>query len=222
MIRKILFVALACAFAAPTFAADPAVRFDDGAISGLGARNIGSAQMSGRIAAFDAVNDASGKLTLYVGAASGGIWKSLDGGTTFKPVFDHEAVQSIGAVTIDPKNPKTIWVGTGEVWTRNSVSIGDGIYRSTDGGDTWAHLGLENSERISKILVDPRNSDTVYACAPGRLWSDSADRAAKNLPPVSRATALSVAGSGGTGIVRPVPKPKLPVTVPFGVPSATV
>ena len=176
MIRKILFVALACAFAAPTFAADPAVRFDDGAISGLGARNIGSAQMSGRIAALDAVNDASGKLTLYVGAASGGIWKSLDGGTTFKPVFDHEAVQSIGAVTIDPKHPKTIWVGTGEVWTRNSVSIGDGIYRSTDGGDTWAHLGLENSERISKILVDPRNSDTVYACAPGRLWSDSADR----------------------------------------------
>lgn len=150
-------------------------RFDEGTISGLNARNIGSATMSGRISALAARNE-GGKTTLFVGAASGGVWKSTDGGTTFKPVFDDQPVQSIGAVTIDPSNPKTIWVGTGESWTRNSVSVGNGIYKSTDGGETWTNMGLPESERISRILVDPRNSDTVYACVPGKLWSDSPDR----------------------------------------------
>ena len=151
-------------------------RFDAGAISGLGIRNIGSATMSGRIAALDARAGKDGKTLIYVGAASGGVWKSTDGGTTFKPVFDKQPVQSIGAITIDPTNPKTVWVGTGESWTRNTISIGNGIYKSTDGGDSWAHLGLPESERIVKIIVDPTASDTVYACAPGKMWSDSADR----------------------------------------------
>jgi len=149
---------------------------DSGVISGLGARNTGSAAMSGRIAALAGYNDASGKLTLFVGAASGGVWKSTDGGTIFKPVFDKQPVQSIGAIAIDPSHHQNMWVGTGESWTRNSVSIGDGIYKSTDAGETWTHVGLEDSERVSKILVDPRSSDTVYACVPGKLWSDSADR----------------------------------------------
>ena len=118
----------------------------------------------------------SGKVNLFVGAASGGVWKSTDGATTFKPVFDDQPVQSIGAIAIDPSNHQNIWVGTGESWTRNSVSIGDGIYRSTDGGESWTHVGLPESERVSKIIVDPRSSDTVYACVPGKLWSDSADR----------------------------------------------
>ena len=149
---------------------------DSGVISGLGARNTGSAAMSGRIAALAGYDDASGKLTLFVGAASGGVWKSTDGGTIFKPVFDKQAVQSIGAIAIDPSHHETLWVGTGESWTRNSVSIGDGIYKSTDAGETWTNMGLRDSERISKIVVDPRSSDTVYACVPGKLWSDSADR----------------------------------------------
>src|SRR5882762_2263062 len=110
-------------------------KFDSDTISGLGARNIGSAAMSGRVAA-----------------------------------------QSIGAVAIDPQAPKTIWAGTGEAWTRNSVSIGNGIYKSTDGGDSWTNMGLPNSERISKIIIDPKNSGTVYVCVPGKLWSDSEDR----------------------------------------------
>ncbi len=152
-----------------------AVKVDSETISGLGARNIGSATMSGRVAAIDAVREGE-RLTVFIGAASGGVWKSVNGGTTFKPVFDKEPVQSIGAITIDPKNPKTIWVGTGESWTRNSVSIGDGIYKSVDGGATWTNMGLGATERIVKILVDPTHTDTVYACAPGRLWSDSDER----------------------------------------------
>src|SRR5882724_10520068 len=148
---------------------------DAGVISGLNARNIGSATMSGRISAI-AGRKLDGKVLLYVGSASGGVWKSLDGGTTFKPVFDKQPVQSIGAVEIDPKNPDVVWVGAGESWTRNSVSIGDGVYKSIDGGESWTHMGLPKSERITRIRVDPRNSDTVYVCAPGKLWSDSPDR----------------------------------------------
>ena len=156
-------------------AQQPAVTVDSEAISGLGARNIGSAAMSGRIAALAAVEEGA-RLTIYVGAASGGVWKSVNGGTTFKPVFDKQPVQSIGAVTIDPKNPKLVWVGTGESWMRNSVSIGDGIYRSDDGGENWTNMGLRESEHIVKILVDPTATNTVYVCVPGKLWSDSEDR----------------------------------------------
>lgn len=151
------------------------VKYDSDSISGLGARNIGSAVMSGRIAALSAVKE-DGRLTVYVGAASGGVWKSVNGGTTFKPMFDKQTSQSIGAIAIDPKTPKTIWAGTGEAWTRNSVSIGDGIYKSTDGGENWINMGLKESEHIAKILIDPNDSNTVYACVPGKLWSDSEDR----------------------------------------------
>src|SRR5437588_8124094 len=111
---------------APACAADEAP-YNSGTISGLGARNIGSATMSGRISAMEGVKEPSGKITLFVGAASGGLWKSDDGGTRFRPVFDEQPVQSIGAIAIDPKNSRNIWVGSGESWTRNSVSIGDGI-----------------------------------------------------------------------------------------------
>src|SRR5436309_8292557 len=157
------------------FGADDAP-YNSATISGLGARNIGSATMSGRISALAGVKEASGKITPFVGAASGGIWKSDDGGTRFRPVFDEQAVQSIGAIAIDPKNSKNIWVGSGESWTRNSVSIGDGIYKSSDGGETWTNAGLPKSERIAQIVVSPKNSDTVFASVPGALWSDSPDR----------------------------------------------
>ncbi len=178
MTRKLstLFSAIAITltlFGIATAQAPP--KFDSETISGLGARNIGSAAMSGRIAAVDAVQEGQ-RLTIFVGAASGGVWKSVNSGATFKPVFDKQSVQSIGAVTIDPKNPKVVWVGTGEAWTRNSVSIGDGVYKSTDGGENWTNVGLKNSERIAKILVDPGSTDTVYVCAPGKLWSDGEER----------------------------------------------
>ena len=171
--RSLVLVGAAFLLAYSTIAQD--VKFDSDTISGLGARNIGSATMSGRVSAVDGVKE-NGRMTVYIGAASGGVWKSVNGGTTYKPVFDKQPAQSIGAIAIDPQNPKTVWVGTGESWTRNSVSIGDGIYRSTDGGENWTNLGLKNSERISKIIVDPQNSNTVYACVPGKLWSDSDER----------------------------------------------
>jgi len=151
------------------------IKFDSDTISGLGARNIGSAQMSGRVTSLAAVRE-NGRLTVYIGSASGGVWKSVNDGNTFKPMFDKQPVQSIGAIAIDPSAAKTVWVGTGEAWTRNSTSIGDGIYKSIDGGDNWTKMGLADSERIAKILVDPKDSNTVYACATGKLWSDSDDR----------------------------------------------
>src|ERR1700732_3595974 len=156
-------------------AAQAAYRFDAATVSGLPARNIGSATLSGRIAAVDAVEE-DGRIALFVGAASGGVWKSVNGGTTFKPVFDREDVQSIGAVAIDPSNSKTVWVGTGEAWTRNSVSVGDGVYKSTDGGENWTNVGLKNSEHIAKILVNPGDGNDVLVCALGHLWNDSDER----------------------------------------------
>ena len=176
MSRQILaFTSLALAVSL-AIRAPAAKAVDSATVSGIGLRNIGSAAMSGRIAAIAGRQEADGKVTLFVGAASGGVWKSLDGGTSFKPVFDREPVQSIGAIALDPTNPKTVWVGTGESWTRNSTSIGDGIYKSTDGGETWTNMGLPQSERITRIVVDPKDGNTVYACVPGKLWSDSAER----------------------------------------------
>src|SRR5436189_3700776 len=177
MMRFLSFFILAAGLVFFAFASQAQeTPFTSATISGLGARNIGSAAMSGRISAIAATREPSGKITLFVGAASGGVWKSDDSGTRYRPVFDEQPAQSIGAIALDPKNSKNVWVGTGESWTRNSVSIGDGIYKSTDDGETWTHSGLEKSERIAKIAVSPNSSDTVFVCVPGPLWSDSPDR----------------------------------------------
>jgi len=193
------------------------VRVDSETISGLGARNIGSAAMSGRIAALDGVYEGQ-RLTLYIGSASGGVWKSVNGGTTFKPVFDKQPVQSIGAVTIDPKHPKVIWVGTGEAWTRNSVSVGDGVYKSTDGGDNWTNVGLKESERIAKILVDPVDTNTVYVAVPGKLWSDSDDRGLYKTTDGGKTWARILKGSNAsTGCSMISMDPKNPKTLFAGM-----
>src|SRR5256886_16996765 len=173
-VRMKAVIGALCVVSVAAYAEQPL--YSSATISGLGARNIGSAAMSGRISAIAGTREPSGKITLFVGAASGGVWKSDDGGTRYRPVFDEQSVQSIGAITIDPSNDKNVWVGTGESWTRNSVSIGNGIYKSNDGGETWNHVGLEKSERIARIAVTPGKSDTVFAAVPGALWSDSSDR----------------------------------------------
>lgn len=134
---------------------------------------MGPATMSGRITAIDAVYDDPN--TIYVGTASGGLWKTKNQGVIFKAIFD-DYCQSIGAVTIDQKNPEVLWVGTGESNMRNSVSIGDGIYKSTNSGDSWKKMGLEQTERIARIIIHPENSDIVYVAVPGPLWSASEHR----------------------------------------------
>ena len=166
MLRYILLASAASAIIAAPAAAQS---FDSAAVSGLGVRNIGSATMSGRIAAVAGRQEKDGKVTLLIGSASGGVWKSEDGGTTFHPVFDKQPVKSIGAVALDPTNKDVMWVGSGESWTRNSVSLGNGVYKSTDGGETWTNVGLPNSERIDRIIVHPKNGNIVYVCAPGRF-----------------------------------------------------
>ncbi|MFA5816066.1 MAG: hypothetical protein WC865_10640 [Bacteroidales bacterium] len=145
----------------------------DATFGDIQGRQIGPAKMSGRISCIAAENKDPN--IVWVGAAGGGVWKSLNQGTTFKPVFD-DYTQSIGTITIDQSRPDTVWVGTGEVWVRNSVSVGTGIYRTTNGGDKWEFKGLEKSERIGRILIDPSNPDIVYVAVLGALWGDSEDR----------------------------------------------
>lgn len=141
---------------------------------GLTARHIGPALMSGRIS--DIVGHPTNNKVIYTGTAGGGVWKSVDGGVHFSSIFDKHC-QSIGTVAIDPNDPdRTLWVGTGEVWTRNSTSVGDGIYKSVDGGQNWKRMGLENSDRISSIHVHPKDGNTIYVGVQGALWGDSKER----------------------------------------------
>ncbi|MFH0759488.1 MAG: glycosyl hydrolase [Bacteroidota bacterium] len=139
----------------------------------VNARHLGPAMMSGRVTSIDALQ--SDPLLMYIGTASGGLWKSTNGGVIVKPVFDKHTL-SIGVVTIDQQRPDTVWVGTGESWTRNSVSIGTGIYKSTDGGAKWKLMGLEKSERISRIIIHPENPDIVFVAVLGHLWGASEER----------------------------------------------
>nr|NIV49398.1 glycosyl hydrolase [Gammaproteobacteria bacterium] len=142
--------------------------------TGLKLRSIGPAITSGRIG--DIAVHPRDKALYYVAVASGGVWKTANAGTTWTPIFDDQGSYSIGCVTIDPNNPLVVWVGTGENNSQRSVSYGDGVYKSVDGGTTWAKMGLENSEHISKIVVDPRDSNTVWVAAQGPLWAPGGDR----------------------------------------------
>ena len=162
-------------FAAATPAqADSAAAFDADLLAGLAPRSIGPAGMSGRVAAIAAVE--SNPDIVYAGAATGGVWKSLDGGISWAPVFDDQPVAAIGAIAIDRRNPSIVWVGTGEGNVRNSASVGNGVYRSADGGQTWTHLGLEATERIHRIVLHPDNPDIAWVAALGREWGENPER----------------------------------------------
>lgn len=147
---------------------------DPARFSAMEARSIGPAGMSGRVAAVDAV--VSDPNIIYVGAATGGLWKSVDGGIAWKPIFDDQGTGSIGAIAINQANPDIVWVGTGEGNPRNSAGVGDGVYKTMDGGQTWTHLGLERSERIHRIVLDPTNPDVAYLGVMGPAWSDGDER----------------------------------------------
>jgi len=138
------------------------------------ARHIGPALMSGRVSDIE-LHPTDARI-LYVGTAGGGVWKSTNGGATFSAIFD-DYVQSIGVVSVDPNKPDdVVWVGTGETWTRNSTSIGDGLFKTVDGGQNWKKIGFENSDRIAGIEINPKNSDVVYVGVLGALWGDSDER----------------------------------------------
>ena len=168
--------------AASAFAARPApagaVRSDSklksSTFSGLKFRSIGPAVNSGRIS--DLAVDPKDKSTWYVAASYGGVWKTTNAGTTFSPIFDDQGTSSIGCVTLDPKDPIVVWVGTGENNSQRAVGWGDGVYRSPDGGRTWENMGLKASEHIGDLIVDPRNSNVVFVAAQGPLWAGGGDR----------------------------------------------
>lgn len=143
-------------------------------ISGLKWRNVGPALTSGRISDF-AFNP-NNPYEYYVATSAGGVWKTVNSGVTYTPIFDSQGSYSIGCVTIDPNNSNVVWVGTGENNNQRSVAYGDGIYKSSDGGKSWQHMGLKNSEHIGKIIVHPENSDVVYVAAIGPLWSKGGNR----------------------------------------------
>ena len=165
-----------CAFAAiETFAQKVEdTLINSSLVSDIKIRNIGPALMSGRIA--DIAIHPKNKNIWYVAVGSGGLWKTTNSGITWSSLFDSQSVYSMGCVTVDSLNPHTIWVGTGENVGGRHVSFGDGIYKSTDDGQTWKNMGLKKSEHISKIIVHPQNSDLIFAAIQGPLWSSGGDR----------------------------------------------
>jgi len=173
-VKKILLFCVAALAAIPSLSSQEIPIKGKELFGNLKARHIGPAIMSGRISDID-LHPTNANI-IYAGAAGGGVWKSIDGGTFFTPIFDEHA-QSIGTVAVDPVEPDNIvWVGTGETWVRNSVSLGDGIYKTTDGGTNWKKMGLEKSERISGIKINPKNNKEVFVGVMGALWSDSKER----------------------------------------------
>ncbi|MFY0591099.1 VPS10 domain-containing protein [Roseivirga sp.] len=137
-------------------------------------RSIGPAGMSGRVTSIDVVR--SNKNVIYVGTASGGLWKSVSGGVSWEPLFDDQEVASIGAVAIDPSNASTIWVGTGEGNPRNSLNGGYGVYRSLDGGETWKHMGLKDTKNIHRLIIHPNDPNTIWVGAIGSPWTEHEER----------------------------------------------
>ncbi|HUX07910.1 MAG TPA: glycosyl hydrolase [Acidobacteriota bacterium] len=142
--------------------------------SGLELRGIGPALMSGRIS--DIAMDPNDRSVWYVAVSSGNVWKTVNCGTTWTPIFDHYGSYSIGCITIDPNDSLVLWLGTGENNSQRSTGYGDGVYKSLDGGKSWQNMGLKNSEHIGKILVDPRDSNVVYVASQGPLWAPGGDR----------------------------------------------
>ena len=170
--RRVVIVLLSLMLSLPAVAASEKAKGP--ALDGMSLRGIGPAITSGRIA--DLAVNPENPAEIWLAFASGGVWRTRDHGISWKPVFDRQGSYSIGVVTLDPNDPMTVWVGTGENNSQRSVSYGDGVYKSTDGGETWQNMGLKDSEHIGKILVDPRDSNVIYVAAQGPLWRDGGDR----------------------------------------------
>ncbi|MEW6745995.1 MAG: glycosyl hydrolase [Planctomycetota bacterium] len=217
LLAIILGTSSALGWARPQDPVDPNTKEPDEEIlqastfSGLALRGIGPAFMSGRIS--DIAVHPSDKSTWYVTVACGGVWKTTNAGTTWTPIFDDQGSYSIGCVTIDPGNPLTVWVGTGENNSQRSVGYGDGVYRSSDGGRTWKKMGLEQSEHIGKILVDPRDSNVVWVAAQGPLWAPGGERGLFKTTDGGKSWTCLLAISENTGVSDIVFDPRNPDVV---------
>ncbi|HYN23155.1 MAG TPA: hypothetical protein VE078_19505 [Thermoanaerobaculia bacterium] len=169
--RTLVFV---LALAASSLVQPAVAQIDSDLLAGVSARSIGPAAMSGRVAEVTAVE--SNPDIVYAGTATGGVWKSINGGLSWSPIFDDQPIASIGAVSVFQAAPEIVWVGSGEGNPRNSVSVGNGIYKSMDGGRTWKHLGLEKTERIHRVVLHPTDPDVAYVGAMGKLWGENPER----------------------------------------------
>jgi len=179
--------------------------------NGLRLRSIGPAFTSGRVSGFAV--DPNNPARYYVAAASGGVWKTINSGITWTPVFDGQTSYSIGAIALDPKNPLTVWVGTGENNSQRSVSYGDGLYRSDDGGKTWKNVGLKTSEHIGRIAIDPKDSNVVYVAAQGPLWGPGGERGLFKTTDGGKTWKNILAISENTGVTDVVIDPQIPEIV---------
>lgn len=192
----------------PTPTPDP---MGSSAFSGMRFRSIGPAVTSGRVIAFAV--DPSDRAKYYVAVASGGVWKTVNAGTTWTPVFDGEGAFSIGAIALDPKNSSTVWVGTGERNSQRSVGYGDGVYRSDDGGKSWRNVGLKTSEHIGRIAIDPRDSNVVFVAAQGPLWSPGGERGLYKTIDGGKTWKAVITISENTGVTDVAIDPAIPDTV---------
>ncbi|MBI3400741.1 MAG: hypothetical protein HY048_04915 [Acidobacteria bacterium] len=154
--------------------AQPASTLTPSLLNALKFRTIGPAAMSGRIVDIAVVE--SNTSTYYVASATGGVWKTMDNGTTFDPVLQNEAVASVGCVAVSQSNPTVVWVGTGEATNRQSSGWGDGVYKSIDAGRSWTNMGLRDTQHVGRIVLHPTNPDIVYVAALGHLWGSNKER----------------------------------------------
>jgi photosystem II stability/assembly factor-like uncharacterized protein len=189
----------------------PADPMSSSTFNGLKLRSLGPAFTSGRVIGFAV--DPNNSAKYYVASASGGVWKTVNNGTTWTPVFDKEGSYSIGAIALDPRNPLTVWVGTGENNSQRSVSYGNGLYRSDDGGKSWKNVGLKTSEHIGRIAIDPRDSNTVYVAAQGPLWGPGGDRGLYKTTDNGNTWKKVLSISDNTGVTDVVIDPQNPETL---------
>ncbi len=202
------FSILLLAVSASLFAQKTEDAFSESTFKGLELRNIGPAFASGRIA--DVAIHPEDESVWYVAVGSGGVWKTVNSGVTWTPVFDKQASYSTGCVCIDPNNPHTVWVGTGENVGGRHVAYGDGIYRSLDDGKTWTNMGLKESEHISKIIVHPNNSNVVFVAVQGPLWKQGGERGLFKTIDGGKTWNKVLGGNEWTGVTDLVMDPKNP------------
>lgn len=186
-------------------------KYSETTFQGLKFRSIGPALTSGRIGDLAVHPEKNG--TYYAAVSSGGVWKTVNSGTTWTPIFDSQESYSIGCITMDPSNPQVIWVGTGENNSQRSVGYGDGVYKSVDGGKTWKNMGLKESEHIGMIWIDPRNSQRIFAAAQGPLWAAGGERGLYKTEDSGETWEKSLYISSNTGVSEILADPGDPDTM---------